>query len=115
MEDLLKEAASKGNGALPSEGDLDSRINIGMDDFHVDIETIMGMQNGTFDDGTSGFHTGVNMNKTAPSSQPEAPSFANASGELMGLGLSEALPPFEMMEELYVWHLAPSLSPLLSQ
>lgn len=100
VEDLLKEAASKGNGALPSEGDLDSRINIGMDDFHVDIETIMGMQNGTFDDGTSGFHTGVNMNKTAPSSQPEAPSFANASGELMGLGLSEALPPFEMMEEL---------------
>ncbi|KAK1637326.1 hypothetical protein BDP81DRAFT_222423 [Colletotrichum phormii] len=100
VEDLLKEAASKGNGALPSEGDLDSRINIGMDDFHVDIETIMAMQNGTFDDGTSGFHTGPNMNKTVPPSQPGAPSFADASGELMGLGLSEALPPFEMMEEL---------------
>ncbi|KAK1674563.1 hypothetical protein BDP55DRAFT_612092, partial [Colletotrichum godetiae] len=100
VEDLLKEAAGKGNGALPSEGDLDSRINIGMDDFHVDIETIMAMQNGTFDDGTSGFHTGPNMNKTVPPSQPGAPSFADASGELMGLGLSEALPPFEMIEEL---------------
>ncbi|KAK6208046.1 binuclear zinc transcription factor [Colletotrichum tabaci] len=92
VEDLLKEAG-KTNGAVSYEGDLDSRVNVGMDDFHVDLETLMAMQNGTFDDKTN-FLSGV------PGDGSQVPGFAESSGELMGLGLSEALPPFEMMEEL---------------
>ncbi|GKT46706.1 citrinin biosynthesis transcriptional activator ctnR [Colletotrichum spaethianum] len=92
VEDLLKEAG-KAKGEAPTEGDLDSRVNVGMDDFHVDLETLMAMQNGTFGDKTD-FFTGP------PGDGPQGPSFAASSGELMGLGLSEALPPFEMMEEL---------------
>lgn len=99
MEDLLKEAG-KGNGGLPTTTDLDSRLNVGMDDFTIDLETVLAMQNGTFGEkidprGTSGDSAGL-------PSQPQGPSFGESSGELMGLGLSETLPPFEMMEELYV-------------
>ncbi|GJC80708.1 citrinin biosynthesis transcriptional activator ctnR [Colletotrichum liriopes] len=92
VEDLLKEAG-KTNGGASTEGDLDSRVNVGMDDFHVDLETLMAMQNGTFGDKTDLF-------PAAPGDGPQGPGFAGSSGELMGLGLSEALPPFEMMEEL---------------
>ncbi|KAK2050816.1 hypothetical protein LZ31DRAFT_548127 [Colletotrichum somersetense] len=96
VEDLLKEAGKITKGGLTSEGDLDSRVSIPLDDFHLDPETLAAMQNGTFGDGEdTGFFSGV------PGDGPQRPSFAeSSSGELMGLGLSEALPPFEMMEEL---------------
>ncbi|KAK1980854.1 hypothetical protein LZ30DRAFT_658598 [Colletotrichum cereale] len=93
VEDLLKEAGKTTKGGLSTEGDLDSRVSIGLDDCYVDLETLMAMQNGTFGEKTDFF-------PGAPGDGPRGPSFAESSGELMGLGLSEALPPFEMMEEL---------------
>ncbi|GKT95576.1 binuclear zinc transcription factor [Colletotrichum tofieldiae] len=60
VEDLLKEAG-KTNGGASTEGDLDSRVNVGMDDFHVDLETLMAMQNGTFGDKTDLFPAAPGM------------------------------------------------------
>ncbi|EFQ25024.1 hypothetical protein CGRA01v4_06675 [Colletotrichum graminicola] len=94
VEDLLKEAGKITKGGLPNEGDMDSGVSIVLDDFHVGLETLTAMQNGTFGENTDEFFPG------APEDGPQGPSFAESSGKLIGLGLSEALPPFEMMEEL---------------
>uniref|UniRef100_L2G9U7 Binuclear zinc transcription factor n=1 Tax=Colletotrichum fructicola (strain Nara gc5) TaxID=1213859 RepID=L2G9U7_COLFN len=101
VEDLLKEAskeAGKVNEAAATAGDLDSRINVGMDDFTVDIDTFIAMQNG-FAGETADLQAGLSAHNI-PEPQPQMPSFGESSGELIGLGLSEALPPFEMMEDL---------------
>ncbi|KAK2003417.1 hypothetical protein LX36DRAFT_651187 [Colletotrichum falcatum] len=93
VEILLKEAGKTTKRVLTSEGDLDSQVSIGLDDFHVDPETLVATQDGAFRENTDFF-------PGPPENEPPLPSFAESSGELMGLGLSEALPPFEMMEEL---------------
>ncbi|KAJ0341839.1 hypothetical protein COL922a_001933 [Colletotrichum nupharicola] len=101
VEDLLKEAskeAGKVNEAAATAGDLDSRINVGMDDFTVDIDTFIAMQNG-FAGETADLQAGLSA-QNIPEPQPQMPSFGESSGELIDLGLSEALPPFEMMEDL---------------
>ncbi|KAK1963674.1 hypothetical protein LY78DRAFT_188760 [Colletotrichum sublineola] len=93
VEDLLKEAGKTTKEGLTTEGGMDSQVSIVLDDFHVDPEMLVAMQNGSFNENTDFF-------PQAPGDGPQGPSFAQSSGELMGLGLSEALPPFEMMEEL---------------
>ncbi|KAL0930949.1 binuclear zinc transcription factor [Colletotrichum truncatum] len=98
VEDLLKEA-SKTNGAGPTAGDLDSRINVGMDDFTVDVNTFLAMQNGLAVE-TPDIPTGLLGEQNVPPTETQVPNLGEPSGELMGLGLSEALPPFEMMEDL---------------
>lgn len=100
MEDLLKEAAKAGGGETGSgetAGDLDSRVNVGMDDFTVDVDTFIAMQTGM---PSASMPMGENVPPVSNAPPPPQPSFGDPSGELMGLGLSEALPPFEMMEEL---------------
>lgn len=101
MEDLLREAAGKANGDTPTAGDLDSRINVGMEDYTIDMDAFKATRNGEATDLPS---ESPGVPKDVPS-QPRGPTFGEPTGELIGLGLSESLPPFEIMEELY----APSL------
>ncbi|OLN87976.1 putative transcriptional regulatory protein C1683.13c-like protein 1 [Colletotrichum chlorophyti] len=98
VEDLLKEAG-KANCAGQAAGDLDSRLNVGIGDYNVDFETVLAMQNGTFGE-TIDIPSGAPGDRAVPPAQTRVPHFDDSSGELIGLGLTEALPPFEMMEEL---------------
>ncbi|KAF6839757.1 binuclear zinc transcription factor [Colletotrichum plurivorum] len=99
VEDLLKEAGKASVNDAETTGDLDSRINIGLVDYAVDIDTFLAVQNGQTA-GEAAYIPPAMAGNDAPLPQREKPWFGESSGELIGLGLSEALPPFEMMEDL---------------
>lgn len=94
VEDYLKDANKNGEDATAGH-DPDMQL----DDF--DIGTGLPSH-------SSESHTQATSNHPGPPMETEMPSFEGpdddfifTGGELMGLGMSEALPPFEVMEELY--------------
>lgn len=76
-----------------------------LNDFTVDMETLMARETSYSNGNTAGNgavpglpHNGNGFHAAAPS----FPGTAESPNELMGLGLNEQLPPFELMEELSV-------------
>ncbi|TDZ71767.1 Citrinin biosynthesis transcriptional activator ctnR [Colletotrichum trifolii] len=99
VEDLLREAKKPSSESVSGSGDLDSRVNVGMDDFTVDVDTFLSMQNGLLVESVD-IPSGMSLGQNGPHPPPLQELGFDDPGELIGLGLSEALPPFEMMEEL---------------
>ncbi|TDZ87542.1 Citrinin biosynthesis transcriptional activator ctnR [Colletotrichum sidae] len=99
VEDLLREAKKPSSESVSGSGDLGSRVNVGMDDFTVDVDTFLSMQNGLLVESVD-IPSGMSLGQNGPHPPPLQGLGFDDPGELIGLGLSEALPPFEMMEEL---------------
>jgi hypothetical protein len=110
VEDLLKETA-KGGGDGNADELPAGQVDFGFPDFSVNPEEVMAAQFDEFED----LSVPLKPPKlSAPSAVPFlAPEFAPdqaeadaknptaLNSELIGLGLYEALPPFEVMEDLY--------------